>query len=85
MNMFITLCCDNSGTVANSKEPRSEKREKHIEWKYYLIWKIVQRGDVIVSKIALENNIVDSFTKTLTTKVFEGHLESLDLWDMYIR
>ena len=27
----ITLYCDNSGAVANSKEPRSHKREKHIE------------------------------------------------------
>ena len=25
----ITLYCDNSGTVANAKEPRSHKREKH--------------------------------------------------------
>ncbi|TYK04057.1 gag/pol protein [Cucumis melo var. makuwa] len=42
MNLSITLYCDNSGTVANSKEPRSHKREKHIKWKYHLIRKIVQ-------------------------------------------
>ena len=40
---------------------------------------IVQRGDVIVTKIASEHNIVDPFTKPLTTKVFEGHLVSLGL------
>ena len=33
----ITLYCDNSGAVANSKEPRNHKREKHIERKYHLI------------------------------------------------
>ena len=33
----ITLYCDNSGAVANSKEPRSHKRGKHIERKYHLI------------------------------------------------
>ena len=27
----ITLFCDNSGAVTNSKEPRSHKRGKHIE------------------------------------------------------
>ncbi|KAA0049822.1 reverse transcriptase [Cucumis melo var. makuwa] len=67
------------------KEPRSHKRGKHIERKYHLIREIVQRGDVIVTKIASENNIADPFTKTLTAKVFEGHIESLGLRDMYIR
>ncbi|KAA0062100.1 retrovirus-related pol polyprotein from transposon tnt 1-94 [Cucumis melo var. makuwa] len=77
MNLLITLYCDNSGAVANSKEPRSHKRGKHIERKYHLIREIVQRGDVIVTKIASEHNIADPFTKTLMAKVFEGHLESL--------
>ncbi|TYJ97931.1 gag/pol protein [Cucumis melo var. makuwa] len=85
MNLPITLYCDNSGTVVNSKEPRSHKRGKHIERKYHLIREIVQRRDVIVTKIASEHNIADLFTKTLTAKVFEGHLESLGLRDMYIR
>ena len=30
----------------------------------------MQRGDVIVTNIALEHNIADPFMKTLTTKVF---------------
>ncbi|KAA0066737.1 retrovirus-related pol polyprotein from transposon tnt 1-94 [Cucumis melo var. makuwa] len=79
MNLPITLYCDNSGAVANSKEPRSHKRGKHIERKYHLIREIVQRGDVIVTKIASEHNIADPYTKTLTAKFFEGHLESLGL------
>ena len=37
----ITLYCDNSGAIANSKEPRSHKRGKHIERKYHLIREIV--------------------------------------------
>ncbi|KAA0049916.1 gag/pol protein [Cucumis melo var. makuwa] len=41
MNFPITLYCDNSGTVANSKEPHSHKRGKHIERKYHLIREIV--------------------------------------------
>lgn len=49
MSMLITLYCDNSGVVTNSKEPRSHKRGKLIECKYHLIWEIVQRGDVIVT------------------------------------
>ena len=52
----ITLYCDNSGAVANSKEPRSHKRGKHIERKYHLIREIVNRGNVAVSQIASEIN-----------------------------
>ena len=48
----MTLYCDNSGVVANSKEPRSHKRGKHIERKYHLIREIVQRGNVTVTKVA---------------------------------
>ena len=36
-NKQITIYCDNSGAVANSKEPRSHKRGKHIESKYHLL------------------------------------------------
>ena len=79
MHLPVTLYCDNSGAAANSKEPRSHKRGNHIERKYHLIRKIVQRGDVIVTQIASEHNIADLFTKPLTAKVFEGYLMSLGL------
>ena len=79
MQLPITLYCDNSSAVANSKEPRSHKRGKHIERKYHLIREIVHRGDVIVTQIPSADNHADPFTKPLTAKVFEGHLESLGL------
>ncbi|TYK23852.1 gag/pol protein [Cucumis melo var. makuwa] len=57
MLLPIILYCDNSGAVANSREPRSHKRGKHIERKYHLIRKIVHRGDVTVTKISSEQNM----------------------------
>ena len=77
----IILYCDNSGAVANSKEPRSHKRSKHIECKYHLIRDIVERGDGDVQKISTHDNIADPFTKALSIGVFEGHLEGLGLKD----
>ncbi len=35
-----------------------------------------------VTKIASAENLADPFTKTLSAKVFEGHLEGLGLRDM---
>ena len=82
MDNPLTLYCDNSGVVTNSKEPRNHKKGKHIERKYHLIREIVQMGDVTVTKIASVENLADPFTKTLTAKVVEGHLEGLGLRDM---
>ena len=77
-----TLYCDNSEAVGKSKEPRSHKRGKYIERIYHLLKEIVHRGDIIVSKINTTENLVDPFTKTLVTKVFEGHLEEMRLPQM---
>ena len=82
MDKPITLYCDNSGSVANSKEPRSYKRGKHIERKYHLIREIVNRGDVTVTKIPTLENLADPFTKTLTEKQFNKHLEGMGLREM---
>ena len=80
-NEPMTLYCDNSGAVANSKEPRSHKRSKHIERKYHLIREIVQRGDVEVKKIATEHNLADPFTKALSNRVFDQHRDGLGMKD----
>ena len=82
MDKPLTLYCDNSGTVTNSKEPRSHKKAKHIERKYHLIREIVHRGDVTVMKIASENNLADPFTKTLLARSFKSHIEGMGLRDM---
>ena len=75
----MTLYCDNSIIVANSKESRSHKRGKHTKQRYHLLREIVHRGDIIVSKIDTAENLSDPFTKALVTKVFEGHLERMRL------
>ncbi|XP_075111558.1 secreted RxLR effector protein 161-like [Nicotiana tabacum] len=63
--------------IAKEAEPRSHKRAKHIERKYNLIRDIVQRGDVVVTKIASENNLADPFTKSLPQKTFDKHVEGM--------
>ena len=73
----VTLYFDNSGAVANSKEPMSHKRGKHLERKYHLIREIVSRRDMKVSQIASENNLRDPFIKGLTQKTFDRHVEEM--------
>ena len=78
----MVFYCDNSGTVANSKEPRNHQRGKHIEMKFHLIKEIVECGDVMVCKIKSKENLADPFMKTLSFRVFEGQLEGLGIRDM---
>ena len=78
----IILYCDNNRAIANSKEPRHHKRQKHIERKYHLIREIVQRGDVMVMKIASAENLADPFTKSLPSRVFDSHLEGIGIRQM---
>ena len=78
----LKLFCDNSGAVAQSKEPRNHKKQKHIERKYHLIRDIVQRGDVEVTQIASQQNLADPFTKAIPGKPFNLHLESMAMREM---
>ena len=75
----ITLYCDNSGAVVQSKELRYRGKGKRVERKYHLIRDIVQWGDVTATKIATTDNLVDQFTKALSSKVFDCHLDNLGL------
>ena len=61
----ITLFCDNSGVVAQSKDPRNHTKGKYIERKYHIIRDIVARGDVVVAKIESAKILADPFTKAL--------------------
>ena len=73
----ITLFCDNSGAVAQSKDLRNHKKGKHIDRKYHIIQGIVPHGDVVVAKTESANNLADPFTKALPQRTFESHLEGM--------
>ena len=56
---------------------QGHKRGEHIERKYHLLREIVHRGDVKVSHIAFEDNLADHFTKDLTQRIFDQHVEGM--------
>ncbi|XP_073119684.1 secreted RxLR effector protein 161-like [Henckelia pumila] len=52
----VPIYCDNTGAVAQAKEPRSHHRSKHILRKFHIIREIVGRGDIIVERVASTDN-----------------------------
>ena len=78
----MTLCCDSSGVVVNSKESRNHKIAKHIERKCHLIRDIVEQREVTVCKITSKENLADPFMKVPSAKSFDGYLVNLGMKKM---
>ena len=47
----ILLYYDSTGAIAQTKEPKSHQRTKHILCRYYLVREIMDWGDVELQKI----------------------------------
>ncbi|XP_031393484.1 secreted RxLR effector protein 161-like [Punica granatum] len=75
----VELYCDNTGAIAQAKEPRSHQKSKHIERRYHIIREIIGRGDIAVQKVASADNVANPLTKAMTQQQLEKHLEKMGL------
>ncbi|KAJ9541966.1 hypothetical protein OSB04_028472 [Centaurea solstitialis] len=75
----IDIFCDNSGAVAQAKEPREHHKSRHVLRKYHLIREIIGRGDVRICKIPTEENVADPLTKPLARVKHEAHTNSIGM------
>ncbi|VFQ84555.1 unnamed protein product [Cuscuta campestris] len=79
INDPIPLFCDNTGAIAQAKEPRSHQKTKHIVRCYHIVREIVDRGDVEICKVGTDDNIADPLTKPLGKLKHEGHTRSMGI------
>ncbi|KAJ9555886.1 hypothetical protein OSB04_010500 [Centaurea solstitialis] len=75
----IDIFCDNSGAVAQAKEPREHHKSRYVLRKYHLIREIIGRGDVRICKIPTEENVADPLTKPLARVKHEAHANSIGM------
>ena len=75
----LDLYCDNSGAIAQAKEPRNHHKVRHIDRKYHLIRKIVMNGAVELCKIHTDANVADPLTKPLPQPKHEGHVRAMGI------
>ncbi|KAJ9541347.1 LOW QUALITY PROTEIN: hypothetical protein OSB04_027853 [Centaurea solstitialis] len=78
LDRFI-LFCDNSGAVAQAKEPREHHKSRHVLRKYHIIREIIGRGDVRICKIPTDDNVADPLTKPLARVKHEAHACSIGM------
>jgi hypothetical protein len=75
----IDLYCDNSGAIAQAKEPRAHKRAKHVLRNYHVHCEIIGRGDVMVCKVHTDHNIADPLMKPLPKPKHEAHMRFIGI------
>ncbi|KAJ9539488.1 hypothetical protein OSB04_032221 [Centaurea solstitialis] len=75
----IDIFCDNSGAVAQAKEPREHHKSRHVLRKYHLTREIIGRGDVRICKISTDDNVADPLTKPLARVKHEAHACSIGM------
>ena len=62
----IALHCDNNDAIALVKEPRSHQKSKHIERRFHIIRKYVEKKIIEVQRVDSTLNVVDPLTKPLS-------------------
>ena len=75
----VPLYCDNTGAIAQAKEPRSHHKSKHILRCFHLVREIIERQDMVIEWVNTKNNIADPFTKALPQQQFECHLNCMGI------
>ncbi|KAD2393595.1 hypothetical protein E3N88_40572 [Mikania micrantha] len=75
----IEILCDNTGAIAQVKEPRSHHRSKHILRQFHYIREVVERGDIKIDKIHTDQNLADPFTKPMPLSKHEEHVEKIGI------
>ncbi|GKD23424.1 hypothetical protein Tco_1225127 [Tanacetum coccineum] len=75
----VEIFCDNICGVAQRKQPREHHKTKHILRKFHIIQEIVERRDVIIRQIPMEDNAVDPLTKPLPQVKHYKHAEFIGM------
>ena len=75
----VTVFCDSQSAIHLAKNQVYHARTKHIDVRYYFVWKIIEEGGVLVQKIKTDDNLADMLTKVVTTIKFNHCLDLINI------
>ena len=75
----LDLYCNNSGAIAQEKEPRNHQKSKHIMRQFHLIREFIERGEIKICKIHTDLNVSDPLTKPLPQSKHEAHTRAMGI------
>ena len=59
------LCCDNHGAIFFTKNPKVERRTKHIDIRHHYVREFVEEGHADLCAVPTEEQVADILTKSL--------------------
>ena len=80
----VTLYCDNSGAIAQAKEPRAHQKNKHFDRRFNIIRRYDAERKVNILKVASADNVADPLRKPISQIQLDRHMEKrwvLDTWE----
>ncbi|KAM2196522.1 hypothetical protein ACFX1Q_000032 [Malus domestica] len=75
----VTLYCDNSGAIAQAKEPRAHQKNKHFDRCFNIIRRYAAEGKVNILKVASADNVADPLTKPMSQIQLNRHMEKMGI------
>ncbi|KAM1160996.1 hypothetical protein TB2_000139 [Malus domestica] len=75
----VTLYCDNSGAIAQAKEPRAHQKNKHFDRRFNIIRRYVTEGKVNILKVASADNVAYPLTKPMSQIQLDRHMEKMGI------
>ncbi|KAM1784757.1 hypothetical protein ACFX12_037744 [Malus domestica] len=75
----VTLYCDNSGAIAQAKEPRAHKKNKHFDRRFNIIRRYAAEGKVNILKVASADNVADPLTNPMSQIQLDRHMEKMGI------
>ena len=64
------IYCDNPSCIKLTENPLFNDKSKHIEIKYHYIWDMVQRRDINLQYVPIEEHVAYVLTKPLSCVKF---------------
>ena len=65
------ILCDNQSCIKMTENPVFHDRSKHIEIRYFYIHELVQKGDVKLEYVGIDEQVANVLTKSLSHAKFE--------------
>jgi len=77
----MVIFCDNSLSIALSKNSVFHKRTKHIDTRFHYIRELVNNGEIVLEHCRTQEQVEDILTKPLDQKSFEFFRKCLCMTD----
>eukprot|EP00253_Pinus_taeda_P012373 PITA_12373 len=75
----IRIDCDNQSAIFLAKNPAYHSKTKHIDVQYHFVRDMLEEKKVVLVKVDTLKNIVDALTKSMSSKKFSWHRETMGI------